>query len=126
MGDVLGVGPDGWGVNRREAGAPRFGAYLGGKLGCPQPRKKPAAHRAIVELAQRPAIGVRQDGLAAVLCGDALEARSNFVERLVPSNALEDLRSPCGADTPVREPFRSHPLHRIPDAVRRLKPIPII
>src|SRR5260370_36210664 len=87
--------------------------------------KKRAVDRAIVELAQRPAIGVRQDGLAAVLCGDALEARSNFVERLVPSNALEDLLSPCGADTPVREPFRSHPLHRIQNAVPRINPIQI-
>ena len=53
--------------------------------------KEAAVHGAVTEYADGARIAVGQDGLGAVFVADLLKAGSDFVEGLVPGDALEGL-----------------------------------
>src|SRR5580698_3285682 len=84
-----------------------------------------AVHGGAIQYSQCAAERERQDGLAAELSGDLLEARSNLLESLVPADALPFL---CGARTPARGRWSLRPYapHRIQNPVRRIHPIQIL
>ena len=63
-------------------------ANVAGQLRSPQAMKKSPVHGSAIERTQRAPIRVRQDGLTAEIRNDLPEPRRNFVEGLVPSDAL--------------------------------------
>src|SRR5258708_20504374 len=119
----------------------RFQAFLAGggadaalQLRSAQAVEKTAVHGSAVERAERAAVRVGQDGFGAVFGNDPAQAMRNFVESLVPGDALKSGFAWfwCGADTPVRvrgvslRPLGSHPSHRIQHPLRRVHAVQIL
>ena len=80
-----------------------------------------------IKRAERAAVRVGKDGFAAVPGDGAAQAMGDFVERLVPGDALEAIRL-CRADTLVRvspRSFRSDAPHRIKHTIGRIDSIKI-
>src|SRR5580704_432426 len=105
-----------------------------------------AVHGGAIQHSQCAAKRERQDGLAAEFSSDLLEARSDLLKSLVPTDALplrlmwillvwgrvgacpeRSRRTPSRSGAPRPSwPFRPHPPHRIQNPVRRIHPIQIL
>ena len=127
------------------------GADAALQLRSAQAVEETTVHGSAVERAERASVGVGQDGFGAVFGDDTAQAMRNFVESLVPGNALPDERGHslrgdgrprpsmrseappvCGAGALARvrcvrrRSLRSHPSHRIQHAVRRINAVQIL
>jgi hypothetical protein len=69
-----------------------------------------AVHGSAVERAERASVRVGENGFAAVFGDDTAQAMRNFVESLVPGDALENL---AGGGARATRAFGSHAPHRI-------------
>src|SRR5258708_17583012 len=87
--------------------------------------EEPPVHGTVVELAQCPAVRVRQNSLTAEVSRDAPQSPYDFVERVIPGDALEDLFSLCGAGAVARVSLRGNSPHRIQHTIWRVNPIQI-
>src|ERR1700738_972404 len=90
--------------------------------------EKTPVHGSVAQLAQGATVGKRKDSLTAEIRGNAFQPCRNFVESLVPANALEI--GPCGADTLVRglegDTLRRYSSHRVEDPIRRINSVKIL
>src|ERR1700674_5479965 len=89
--------------------------------------EKTPVHGSVAQLAQRATVGKGKNCLAAEFSDNALQPCGNFVESLVPGNALE--LGPCGADTLVRglggDTLRRNSSHRVEHPIRRINSVQI-
>ena len=114
-----------------------------------QAMEETAIHASAVERAERASVRVGQDGFGAVFGNDPAQAMGNFVESLVPGDALESVtRRGCGVAgrgrpalhnlrqwrdgrprpsfPPGRRPFRLHPPHGVKHPIRRVHAVEIL
>src|SRR5271155_4491749 len=82
-----------------------------------------AVHGSAIQHSQSAAKREREDGFAAEFSADLPEARSDFVESLVPSDALPFLRK-TGPRVPPT--LRSHSSQRIQNPVGRIHAIQVL
>ena len=88
------------------------------QLRCAQAMKEAPIHRCAVQHRDVAAIGVRQHGFRPKLAADLLQPRYNFVESLVPCDALKRAVA-------VRS-LRGNPPHGIENAVGRVHAVKIL
>ena len=105
------------------------------KLRCAEPVEKSAIHGSAVQCSKRSTVGVRKNGLAAEFRSDLAKSGRDFVERLIPGDALPGFRHVrlCGDSRPrlsmrseASPSLRRDPSHRIEHAIRRVDPIEIL
>ena len=86
--------------------------------------KEAAVHGAVAELADGSGVAIGKDTFGAEVGGDAAELRSDFVEGMVPGDALEGLGFAALSELPLG--YAGPAAHRVKEAVGRVDAVEIL